>query len=41
MQQTGLAEVENPSEYMLSGRPEHASGSVVACSIEGTRSDPD
>ena len=37
MQQTGLAEVENPSEYMLSGRPEHASGSVVACSIEGTR----
>lgn len=37
MQQTGLAEVENPSEYMLSGRPENASGSVVACSIEGTR----
>ena len=37
MQQAGLAEVENPSEYMLSGRPEHASGSVVACSIEGTR----
>ena len=37
MQQTGLAEVENPSEYMLRGRPEHASGSVVACSIEGTR----
>lgn len=37
MQQTGLVEVENPSEYMLSGRPENASGSVVACSIEGTR----
>ncbi len=37
MQQAGLVEVENPSEYMLSGRPEHASGSVVACSIEGTR----
>ena len=37
MQQSGLVEVENPSEYMLSGRPEHASGSVVACSIEGTR----
>lgn len=37
MRQTGLAEVDNPSEYMLSGRPEHASGSVVACSMEGTR----
>ncbi|WP_072523676.1 DNA repair protein RadA [Clostridium sp. Marseille-P3244] len=37
MGQTGLAEVDNPSEYMLSGRPEHASGSVVACSMEGTR----
>ena len=37
MRQEGLAEVENPSEYMLSGRPENASGSVVACSIEGTR----
>ena len=31
MRQTGLEEVENPSEYMLSGRPENASGSVVAC----------
>ena len=28
---------ENPSEYMLNGRPEGASGSVVACSMEGTR----
>ena len=37
MRQAGLAEVENPSEYMLSGRPENASGSVVACSMEGTR----
>lgn len=37
MQQNGLAEVENPSEYMLSGKPENASGSVVACSMEGTR----
>lgn len=33
----GLAEVENPSEYMLSGKPENASGSVVACTMEGTR----
>ena len=37
MRQNGLVEVENPSEYMLSGRPENASGSVVACSMEGTR----
>ena len=36
MRQTGLVEVENPSEYMLSGKPENASGSVVACSMEGT-----
>ena len=35
--QNGLVEVENPSEYMLSGKPENASGSVVACSMEGTR----
>lgn len=37
MQKSGLVEVENPSEYMLSGKPENASGSVVACAIEGTR----
>lgn len=37
MCQEGLAEVKNPSEYMLSGKPENASGSVVACSMEGTR----
>lgn len=37
MRQDGLMEVENPSEYMLSGKPEGASGSVVACSMEGTR----
>ena len=34
---TGLEEVKNPSEYMLNGRPEDASGSVVACSMEGPR----
>ena len=33
----GLSEVANPSEYLLSGRPENASGSVVACSMNGTR----
>lgn len=37
MQEKGLTEVQNPSEYMLSGRPVDASGSIVACSMEGTR----
>ena len=37
MRETGLVEVKNPSEYMLNGKPEGASGSVVACSMEGTR----
>lgn len=37
MRAEGLVEVENPSEFMLNGRPENASGSVVACSMEGTR----
>ncbi len=37
MRQEGLVEVLNPSEYMLSGRPEGAPGSVVACLMEGTR----
>ena len=37
MRQMGLVEVENPSEFMLSGKPKDASGSVVTCSIEGTR----
>lgn len=37
MRAEGLAEVENPSEYMLSGKPADASGAVVACSVEGTR----
>lgn len=37
MTKDGLVEVQNPSEFMLSGRPEESSGSVVACSIEGTR----
>jgi len=33
----GLQEVLNPSEFLLSGRPHQASGSVVSCSMEGTR----
>lgn len=37
MRESGLEEVANPSEYMLEGKPEGASGSVVACTMEGTR----
>lgn len=37
MRGSGLVQVTNPSEYMLQGKPEGESGSVVACSIEGTR----
>ena len=37
MREVGLVEVKNPSEFMLNGKPENASGSVVACSMEGTR----
>ena len=37
MRSEGLTEVLNPSEFMLSGRAEDASGSVITCSMEGTR----
>ena len=37
MKEEGLSEVKNASEFMLSGKPEGASGSVVSCSMEGTR----
>ena len=37
MRNTGLSEVLNPSEYMLSGRPEHEPGDAVTCALEGTR----
>ena len=37
MREEGLAEVKNPSEFMLEGRPAGASGAVAACSVEGTR----
>lgn len=37
MRENGLEEVKNPSEFLLEGRPQDASGSVVACSMEGTR----
>ncbi len=37
MSDHGLMEVENPSMMLLSGRPVGASGSCVACVMEGTR----
>ncbi len=37
MRKEGLIEVENPSAFMLNGRPLDASGSAVVCSMEGTR----
>ncbi len=37
MAESGLQEVKNPSEFLLNGRPEGASGSVVTCAMEGTR----
>lgn len=37
MLDTGLKEVPNPSKMLLKGRPEGASGTCVACVMEGTR----
>ena len=37
MDDRGLACVENPSELLLSGRPENCPGTCVACVMEGTR----
>ena len=37
MRETGLKEIDNPSEFMLTGRAENVSGTVVTCSMEGTR----
>ena len=37
MKEEGLAEVENPSELFLSGRPVGAPGTAVTASMEGTR----
>ena len=37
MEEGGLREIKNPSEYMISGKPQGASGSVVTCCMEGTR----
>ena len=37
MQDSGLTEVSNPSQMLLEGRPEGASGTCVSCVMEGTR----
>ena len=37
MDDKGLKCVENPSEMLLSGRPENSPGTCVACVIEGSR----
>ena len=37
MADRGLAEVPNPSETLLSGRPEDAPGTCVTCAMEGAR----
>ncbi len=37
MMDVGLVEVPNPSQMLLEGRPEAASGTCVACVMEGTR----
>ena len=37
MQNQGLVEVPNPSEYLMQGRLENEAGSVVACTMEGSR----
>lgn len=37
MREKGLIQIENPSQIMMSGRPEEDSGSVVVSSLEGSR----
>ncbi len=37
MDSSGLSEIPNPSEAMLSGRPVGEAGSCIICSMEGTR----
>ena len=37
MRDAGLFEVENPSEMLLSGRPDDTSGTCVTCVMEGVR----
>ena len=37
MLESGLVEIPNPSQMLLEGRPEGASGTCVSCVMEGTR----
>ena len=37
MTDSGLEQVENPSEMLLSGRPKNMSGNCAVCTMEGTR----
>ncbi|MFV0520697.1 MAG: DNA repair protein RadA [Lachnospirales bacterium] len=37
MVEKGLVGIDNPSKFMLAGRPNNVAGSVVTCSLEGTR----
>lgn len=37
MVDTGLKDLQNPSEILLSGRPDNAPGTCVTCVIEGSR----
>jgi DNA repair protein RadA/Sms len=37
MREEGLRQIDNPSAYMLAGRPLGVPGSAVTCSLEGTR----
>ena len=37
MRDSGLVEIPNPSQLLLEGRPESASGTCVTCVMEGTR----
>jgi DNA repair protein RadA/Sms len=37
MSSNGLAEIPNPSQAMLSGRPQNVPGTCIICTMEGTR----
>ena len=37
MLDVGLREVPNPSEMLISGRPQNTSGTCIACAMEGSR----
>jgi len=37
MLDSGLSEIENPSQMLISGRPQNTSGTCIACAMEGSR----